>query len=505
MTLLDVVRLLKRSWRLIVVMTLVGIAVAAGFTMTRPTLYQAASTGYLIANTPGSGNVYDAQTSTTFAANRAQQYLPLASTKAVSDEMATILEGSGVSASSIGVEIVPGSNILRVTAVGTSPEQSQARANAGVQAMANVIHRMETLNPSAADANEVGTFENLPQGGTATVALVSFEPAAPPAAPFSPNWERNLAAGLLGGLVLGCAVAVLRKVLDSRIHTSRDIEQLTDAGILGVLPHAPELTKQRKSQTTALGIASEPLRKLRTNLRFVRLDNPPRAIVVTSPNPSEGKSTVALNLARVLAQSGQKTVVVDADLRKPRIGQTLGLDSRVGLTQVLTGDVDLETALQSTDDSNLQVLTAGRVPPNPSEVVGSQHMAALIQQLRDSGLMVIIDAPPLLPVTDAGLLTAAADGAILVVRVGKTFKDQVEVAIKQLGNINDKLLGVVMNGATKRQMSEVVYGYGKSYGYYRDYYGEDGKKKRRSKKSAGSKSEQSDPTNLVPFSPSQQN
>lgn len=172
---------------------------------------------------------------------------------------------------------------------------------------------------------------------------------------------------------------------------------------------------------------------------------------------------MSANLARVLAESGEKVVLIDADLRRPMIATQFGIDSKIGLTQVLAGRVALEDALQPTDTKRLKVLPAGRIPPNPSELVGSRQMADLIAKL-EKDHMVIIDAPPILPVIDAGILTRQADGAILVVRVGKTSKDEVKLSAKRLQQVNGKLLGSVINMASAKNMGEVVYGYAsKSY------------------------------------------
>lgn len=513
MSLLDLLRLLRKSWKQIAILTLVGGLAGALYTLTLPVTYTAQSTGYLIAATPGTGNTYDAQAATTYAAQRAQQYLPLAETKAVMDEMAAQLEHdpSGATPDKITVTIVPSSNIVHVSSNGPTPEQAQARANAGVRAMSVVIQKMETLNPSAASAAEAGSLDDIPTGGQPSVALVNFEPANLPASPSSPNWPRNILMGLAVGLGLGLLVAVLRKYVDAKVRTSEEVEKLTESSVLGVIPASSELAKQRKDaqRQAEMGIAGEALRKLRTNLRFVSLDNPPRSIVITSANPGEGKSTVAANLARVLADSGQKVILIDCDLRKPMQAKAFHLDGRLGVTQVLTGDVSVADALQDTDYPNLKVLTAGRIPPNPSEIVGSQHMADLIERLSKNH-MVIVDAPPLLPVTDAGLLSVAADGTILVVRVGKAIKDQVALAARMIKQVNGTLLGTVINGAMKKNMGEVVYGYGygKAYGntsyYY--YYSNDGEKKRRKRgKSSGPRRSQEGADtaipSLAPYSP----
>lgn len=491
MTVIDALRIIRRARAAIVLCAVAGVAVAGLWTLTLPVVYTASANGYVIATAPG-GSVYDAQSATTFAAQRVQQYLPLAETKTVATEMGTILQAQQLTAAPITAAIVPGSSILRVESTGTSPEEAQARANAGIQAMANVIHKMETLQPSAAEAQDAGSLDKMPSGGTPSVALVNFEPAVLPSRPSSPDWPTNLLLGLAAGLLLGVAGAVARRVVDSRIRTKEDVEHATKKSVLGVIPRTPELGKQRKraADAKATGMASEALRKLRTNLRFAQLDKPLHSIVVTSPNPGEGKSTVSANLARVLAESGQRVVLIDADLRKPMQARAFHLDGRLGLTEVLTGDVSAEEALQDSGTPRLRVLTAGRIPPNPSEVVGSQAMAQLIEDLAQH-YFVIVDAPPLLPVTDAGLIAAVTDGTLLVVRVANTHKEQAGLAAEALNQVGGNLLGTVVNGASRRQMGEVVYGYGKDYGYGSSYYyGYDpkGERERRERDASASSS-----------------
>lgn len=509
MTLLDLMRLLRRSWKLIGAFVVVGAIGGLLATLLQPTVYSASSTGYLIAataNPTGTNTTYDRQAAQTYAAQRAQQYLPLAETKVVREEMQKILdgEGYGATASAFSVSIVPGSNILQVKADGPTAQQAQARANAGVRAMAGVIHRMETLTTDVAKASEAGNLQDLEAGSQASVALVNLEPATLPASPTSPNLKMNLAIGLAAGLVLGSVVAFARKFIDTRVRTSAEVEQLTGASVLGVIPRTAELGKQRHKEAmqAEAGLAAEALRKLRTNLRFASLDDPARSIVVTSANPGEGKSTVASNLARVLAEAGHSVILVDCDLRKPMQAKAFHLDGRLGITQVLTGDVMLNDALQETGTPGLRVLTAGRIPPNPSEVVGSKALASLLHRLAERAF-VIIDAPPLLPVTDAGLLGTVADGVLLVTRVGKTHKDQVQVAVKSLQQVNAKLLGTVINGATKRQYGEIIYGYGKTYGYQSTYYYGDEPGGKRARKHRNAAVDEADSAGIEPYNPSE--
>jgi polysaccharide biosynthesis transport protein len=199
------------------------------------------------------------------------------------------------------------------------------------------------------------------------------------------------------------------------------------------------------------------------------VDNPPNSIVITSANAGEGKTVVSSNLARVLAAAGQKTMLIDGDLRRPMVATIFDLDPVVGLTQVLAGDLPLESTIQDPGLPNLRVITAGRIPPNPSELLGSQRMQRMIEELVAEGYLVLIDAPPLLPVTDAGLLSGIVDGAILVLAVGKTYKEQAKLAAKVLNQVGGHVLGSVLNRAPMGNIGGVVYGYGYAT-HSQDYY-----------------------------------
>jgi capsular exopolysaccharide synthesis family protein len=210
---------------------------------------------------------------------------------------------------------------------------------------------------------------------------------------------------------------------------------------------------------------AEAMRTLRTNLQFMDVDNPPRTIVVTSPLPGDGKSTIACNLALMLAAGGSRVVLVDGDLRRSKVAQTMGVSSSAGLSDVLAGRADVADVLQRSPQSpNLDVLAAGGAPPNPSEVLGSARMKALLTELSEHSI-VIIDAPPLIPVTDGAVLAHQADGALLVVSVGKTTYDLVEKALDTLRKARGRALGVVLNKVPLKGADASPY----SYEYRRQY------------------------------------
>ena len=194
---------------------------------------------------------------------------------------------------------------------------------------------------------------------------------------------------------------------------------------------------------------------------FMDVDNPPRTIVVTSPRPGDGKSTIAANLAAAIAVGGQRVVLIDADLRRPTIAESLGLVEGVGLTDVLVGRLELDEALQRTaEHENLQVLAAGRIPPNPSELLGSRAMRTLVAKLAETSF-VVLDAPPVLPVTDAAVVTANADGALVVITSGQTLDTELGDTLSHLAAVNGRALGVILNKTPRK---------GAGSAYYGDYY-----------------------------------
>lgn len=208
--------------------------------------------------------------------------------------------------------------------------------------------------------------------------------------------------------------------------------------------------------------AAEAYRTLRTNLQFAALDNPLRVLLITSAGPGEGKTTTAANLGVAMAQSGSKVIIIGGDLRKPTLHQAFGLRNSTGLTNVLTGAVAWEDALQATDVEGLFILPAGPIPPNPAELLASKRMQDLLVEMRDKSDMVIIDAPPILAVTDAGVLSRLSDGVLLVVSVGVTPRDVAKAAKEQLQQVGARILGLVVNGLSEDS--------GYFYYYYHRYY-----------------------------------
>lgn len=480
MTVVDFLRMSRQYMWLIVGSVLVACLLGFGYAKTRPVLYMAASASYV---TAGQGaNINDALAGQSLASQKALALQSLVNTTPVAQRVIDELHLTNVTPAQVAgsFNVVPsdGSNQIRFTAVATTPELARDYANALSSAVAAEADRLESAAAPNASASSGGTT------GTPVKSVVVVQPleqATLPTSPFTPNIPKIVGIAGVLGLAIGYILAFLRRQVDSRIRHTEDIDEVSPIGVLGIIPLAPELEGRKRGGFGKLGQASESLRQLRTNLRFVDIDHHPRSFVVTSASPGEGKSTVSANLGRVLAAAGNRIVLIDGDLRRPVLHTTFGIDGSVGLTQVLTGDIDVEMAMQDGGHDNLRIITSGRIPPNPSELVGSQRMRQLIDQLAKD-YIVIIDAPPLLPVTDAGLLTAQCDGAVLVLASKKVRKEQLELCLKILNQVGGRVFGFVLNMVPKRGLNSAYYGYG--YGYIAsgsdyDYYSADtGKKKK---------------------------
>lgn len=462
MTIEDFLRLLLRNLLLLVAGLVLGAAAGYGLSFTQSTTYSASALGYVSASAQSDENgdpIQQASGNMQFQYSKAQSYLPLFNTRAVGQR---IVDELGLEASpdevagSLQTTLDPNAPIITVEAVAPTAEEASAIANAAVEA-------------TAAEARELETGGN--EDAAVGVQLTNYQNAVVPGAPVSPDREKFLIAGAAFGLLVALGLAWLRDRNDSRLRTADDVTDVVGLPTLGALPDAKELARGKDGvlPEPASFPSREALRKLRTNLRYIDVDNPPRSIVVTSSAPGEGKSTVAANLARVMARAGQPTLLVDADLRRPMIAQQFSVDGEVGLSQLLAASVSLEDVAEPTTVPLLTLLPAGQIPPNPSELLGSRRMQELIEELSRQ-YFVIIDAPPVLAVTDAQLLTRHSDGAILVAVPGQTRTAAMQKAVEAIRAVNGTVYGAVLNRASTGRLNRLAYGdavYGYSaYGKY---------------------------------------
>ncbi len=305
-----------------------------------------------------------------------------------------------------------------------------------------------------------------PQDGTIPDARIVVEQrAAIPETPVSPKPIRNFSIGLAFGLLLGIGLAVLRDRLDNTIKDRETLEDITGVGLAGTIP----FDRMRRKEPAILfdsdhSAVAEAFRKLRTNLQFLAVDDPPRVILVTSSMPDEGKSTTAVNIALALAEAEHNVALVDGDLRRPRLDKYLDLIGQVGFSTVMANRASLDEALQKSRFPRLTVLTSGAIPPNPSELLGSQAAKKILGQLRAHFDYVVVDSSPLLAVTDAAILATDADGVLVVARYGKTKREQLAHAVRNLEDVGASLVGAIYAMAPARG--------GVSYRYSYTYYGD---------------------------------
>ena len=449
MELSDYWRILRRRWRWIVLPVLVGIAGAVAFIATATPMY-ASSAKLFVSTSSDSTDLTQANQGNLLAVARVQSYADLVPTHSLAQKVSKQLGGAYTAdqlTTIVTSSAVPNTVNLTITATDASPKAAQQIAQAYAREL----------------SQEVSKIEAPTDGNPSQIRMSIVDDAQVPKQPVSPRKKLDLALGLLLGLLVGVGLAVLRDRLDTSVSSAEDLEEITDTPLLGTI-HT-DTTEIAKPMGTALKQTTpwaEAFRVLRTNMQFIDVDHRDRVFVVSSSVPGEGKTTAVTNLAITMALAGQRVALVECDLRRPRVAERLGLDDGVGTTTVLIGQLSLDQALQQHPDTGLTVLTAGRRPPNPSELLQSHAMKELIRELRGRFDVVLLDAPPLLPVTDAALLASQADGLLMVVRHGKTSKDQVRLALQRVEAVDAAVVGMVINMAPASGRS---YGYGYGYGY----------------------------------------
>jgi capsular exopolysaccharide synthesis family protein len=439
--------LLRDHWKLIVLVTVLAGGGSAALTAQMTPRYASSVTLYVSAGT----NTTDpsmAYQGALLSQQDVQSYADLLTGTRLAGSVVSHL-GLPMTPSQVAAEIsarpIPQTVLLTATVTDTSPRRAQLIAAAvGMQFV-----------------QMVSVLERPPGHQQATVRVTVVAPATLPGSPVSPSPVRNVGIALALGLLIGIALAALRRSLDTTIKSTEQLAAMT-AGkpVVGTIPFD---SAARKHPLVAgddpSGRRLEAYRKIRTNLQFIDIDAPRKALLFTSPLPEEGKSSAVCNLAVMVAQSGQRVIVVEADLRRPRATGYLGLPSSVGLTDVLVGRVDAREAVQTWGEDLFDVLASGPAPPNPSDLLGSQRMSLLVEQLRGRYDVILLDSPPVLPFADAAATAPACDGAILIVRYGKTRTAQLRQACEALGAVGTPVLGSVLSMTPARQHPEYGYQY----------------------------------------------
>ncbi|TQO23682.1 polysaccharide biosynthesis tyrosine autokinase [Paramicrobacterium agarici] len=448
MELRDYIRILHKNWMLIVACVLVGVAVAAAYSIMTAPKYQTTTQLYVsVQGGDTAGSAVDLVQGTSFARQAVTSYVDVVDTAIVLDRVIDELgldTTSGQLAQKVSAESPQNTVLINVSVTDTDPESAETIANKVGEVFADVV---------------VNQLEKPEGDAPSLVKIETIQPAPVPADPVSPNVKLNIVLGLLLGLAVGIGIAVLRSVLDTRIHSQYDIEQVTDKPLLGGIAFDNDAKKRPLVvHADPRNPRAESFRSLRTNLQFVNIEKGPRSFVITSSIPGEGKSTTAANLAIALAETGAKVALIDGDLRLPRLSEYMGIEGAVGLTDVLIGRADLVDVLQRWGRGQLFVLPSGRVPPNPSELLGSAAMETLLSTLTSTFDYVLIDAPPLLLVTDAAVVSKLTGGAIMVAASGRTKRQELANAVRTLEGIGSKLVGVVVTMLPTKGADSYAYG-----------------------------------------------
>ncbi len=301
-----------------------------------------------------------------------------------------------------------------------------------------------------------------------------IDAAIPPLHPISPKLPINLFIGLSLGLFMGVFIVMLKESLDESVHSLESLELVTGGIPLGAVPYVKALSKNKGNPERALFVhhsshtpETESIRTLASRLKFASIGSPFKSFLVTSSVAQEGKSTIAANLAYILAKKGFKTVAVDADLRKPRFSEIFGVKRSPGLSDLILSGASLDSVLRSTKHENLYIIPSGTTVESPGEIISSTEMTSLLTELEDLFDYVIFDTPPLIPFTDALELGTQLDGAILVVKAGHTEKKVIQKGVKLLYIANIRLIGTVLN---RIQKTSEPYYYRYNYRYYQENY-----------------------------------
>jgi capsular exopolysaccharide synthesis family protein len=496
----DLLRLLRRRWKLVAGITVVVVVAAVGLTMLREPVYAARAT--LLITSTNQSDVFNPQQDPYGAAQRR-----VATESAVmkSSAVAEIVKKELGSAPSVTTSGASDADIITITARDSDPVRAQRIANAYANAYVDAKRKQgidELLAASKQVQDQVNALQleinaldrqaqNAPldqreamsqrrstllseQAGfgqtsdqlQVRIALASggasiVGPAVVPTTPVEPRPIRTGALALFLGVLLGIGGAFVRENLDDRIRNKEELERASDAlPVLGVIDVYERSDSLPITLTEPSSTCAEEYRTLRTAVQFLGLDRRLRTLQVTSPNLGEGKTTTIANLGVALACAGVNVCIVDCDLRRPRLAALFGLDSRVGFASVLLGQSTLDDALQASEALGpfLRILPAGPIPPNPSELLASARMQSVVEALTERYDIVLIDTPPTLPVSDALVVSRLADAVLVVASVGSTNRRDMHRALELMRNVNAPVIGSVLNRAKESLRDE--YGYG---------------------------------------------
>ncbi len=491
-TYLIVVR--RRKWWL-ALFALLGLAVSLAISLTEPKEYSATAQLLVLPSGAVAFGAYQPPVTPTVVQTELQLITSAPVTEAVRQRLG--------SEPSVSAAQVAQTNVISISAISRTPSRAAIVANTYAKAFVSYRQSVASSNLAAAEGQlqsqisslgtQIKSLQGKPGAAAEVTALVNQEavlkeqaaqtqvsgavatggvelvtPAQPPASPSSPKPARDGALGLAAGLLVGLGIAFARDNLDEALSSKEGAESLAGAPVLAMVPTVTSWKKRKRavlvSTSQPTSPAAEAYRSLRTALQFARQERQLRSILITSPAADEGKTATTANLGVVFAQAGERVVLVSCDLRRPRLGQFFGLDEQVGLTTVLRGEHSLERALQpvSGHESLVGAPLRARCSSNPAELLSEPGTRKVFAALAQSFDLVLVDSPPLLPVTDAVVLSKQVDATLLVVAPGQTRRVTLRRSSEKLAQVNAPVVGLVLNGVNKQS----GYGYGYGYGYY---------------------------------------
>lgn len=446
MDLRDYLAVLARRWRTVLGLTLVCLCAGIGTAFVLPPSYTAKAQLFVSTSTgaPSSTQLYQGSN---FSQQRVKSYAQLATSPQVTRTVVNQLK-LGITprelAANISAAAPPDTVLLDIKVSNETARQAAVLANAVATRLGHVVQNIETP----------------PGDQTPPVKASVVRKAQPPQQADQPRLPTIIGLAFLVGLAFGIGAAVLRESMDTSVKSGEDLRQAAGLPTLATIRYDPVAKDEPILQDDVGSPRAEAYRQLRTNMQYADVDHHPRVMVVTSAVSGEGKSVVTGNLGMAMAQLGMRVCLLDGDLRRPRCAEYFNLVPEVGLTTVLIGRASVQQVLQRADDQ-LDVMASGDTPPNPSELLGSERMRELLRDLSQRYDMVLIDAPPALPVTDASVLASSADASLVVVRAGRTSRSQLGEAVEALQNVGSHMLGGVLNMAPRKRSSSYAYG-----GYY---------------------------------------
>lgn len=447
-----VLKALRRRWAIVLICTLLGAVLSAGYGLLRSDTYQSVAT--LAVSTATTEQSASSAYQGAMAANqRVSTYADLVTQ---SDVLPSVAEASGGEFTIAELEdavvavALPDTVLIEIRAEDEQPARAQQMAELTAVELSDMVQEIETP-PGSQEAAAGLTMVGQPNEPTTPTGI--------------PPWLLVF-VGLFLGLAVGMVVALIRDFFDRTVRDTDSAVAIADTGLLGILYEAPRKDKKlAEGAGDALsrgGVNAESFRHLRTNLSFVDVDNPPRILLFTSSVPNEGKSYTSRNAALVLAEAGHRVLLIDADLRMLDGESELQECGDIGLTSVLAADLEIEDAVQ-TYSAGVDILPSGTVPPNPSELLASETMKSTLEQLRAQYDFVILDSPPVLPVADPLVLASHVDAVVFISRLGLVKSHQVTSAVDMLSKTGTRVAGLVVNGV--KTSNKEIYGYGYGYGY----------------------------------------